>query len=76
MTQNDGQEFQTRIDYQLNKKHSVFIRNMELPFKQPAPYGVSGNILATSVAGLDNPWQSPEIVAQFRPGMRSGWSSW
>ncbi len=83
ITQNNGQEFQTRVDYQVNEKHSMFIRNMELPFKQPAPYGISGNILATSVAGLDNLWQSwilgdtyvlsPTTVSAFRLSVnRSG----
>jgi hypothetical protein len=83
VTQNNGAEYQTRIDYQVNEKHSVFIRNMELPFTQPAPYGVSKDILATSVAGLDNLWQSwilgdtyvlsPTTVSAFRLSVnRSG----
>jgi hypothetical protein len=58
VTQNNAQEFQSRVDYQISQKHSAFIRNMEFPFKQPAPYGISNDILATSVAGLNNLWQS------------------
>ena len=83
VTQNNAQEMQSRVDFQISERHSAFIRNMEFPFKQPAPYGINGNILSTTVAGLDNLWQSwilgdtfvinPTTVSSFRLSVnRSG----
>jgi hypothetical protein len=83
ITQNNEQEFQTRIDWQINEKHSFFIRNMELPFLEPSPYALGKNILATGVPGLNNLWQSwilgdtyvlsPTTVSAFRLSVnRSG----
>lgn len=83
VTQNNEQEFQSRVDYQVSERHTVFIRNMELPFTQPAPYSIDHDILATTVAGLDNLWQSwivgdtfvlsPTTVSSFRLSVnRSG----
>ena len=76
VTQNNEQEFQTRIDWQVSEKHSFFIRNMELPFLEPAPYSLDKDVLATTVAGLNNLWQSwilgdtyvlnPSTVSSFR----------
>ena len=83
VTQNNEQEFQTRIDWQVSERHSFFIRNMELPFVEPAPYGLDKDVLATTVAGLNNLWQSwilgdtyvlsPTTVSSFRLSVnRSG----
>ncbi|HJT87411.1 MAG TPA: carboxypeptidase regulatory-like domain-containing protein, partial [Bryobacteraceae bacterium] len=58
VTKSNDQQFLGRVDYQISPRHTLFGRNMALPFNQPAPYGISGNILATSVAGLNNFFQN------------------
>jgi hypothetical protein len=76
ITKANDQQILGRVDYQISARQSMFGRVMFLPFKQPAPYSLSNNILATSVAGLDNLFQnyiightlliSPTFVSSFR----------
>jgi hypothetical protein len=56
----DRDEFQVvgRGDFNWTANHTVFGRYMATSDKQPAPFGQSGNILTTTLPGIDNLAQS------------------
>jgi len=56
----DRDEYQAlgRIDFNWTDSHTVFGRYMATSDKQPAPYGQSGNLLTTTLPGIDNLAQS------------------
>jgi hypothetical protein len=56
-------EYQTlgRVDYQINANHSIFGRYMATTYYQPAAYGLSKNILASTQGGLDDLAQSATV---------------
>lgn len=76
LIQSDEYQVLGRVDYQLNAKHSIFGRYMATTFYQPASYGLSKNILASTSGGLDDLANSatfgdtylftPNVVNQFR----------
>ena len=56
----DRDEYQAvgRVDFNWSANHTVFGRYMATSDKQPAPYGQSGNLLTTTLPGIDNLAQS------------------
>jgi hypothetical protein len=56
----DRDEYQAigRVDFNWSANHTVFGRYMVTSDKQPAPYGQSGNLLTTTLPGIDNLAQS------------------
>jgi Carboxypeptidase regulatory-like domain/TonB dependent receptor/TonB-dependent Receptor Plug Domain len=65
ITHNNEAQYLGRVDYQISPRHTLFGRNMALPFTQPAPYALSGNILATTTAGLNNFFQNYVVGDTF-----------
>jgi hypothetical protein len=65
ITHNNEVQYLGRVDYQISPRHTLFGRNMALPFTQPAPYALSGNILATTTAGLNNFFQNYVVGDTF-----------
>jgi hypothetical protein len=56
----DRDEYQVvgRVDFNWSANHSVFGRYMATSDKRPVPFGQSGNVLTTTLPGLDNLAQS------------------
>jgi hypothetical protein len=54
VTQQNAYQVLGRVDYQLNPKQSIFGRYMATTLYQPAAYGISKNILASTQGGLDD----------------------
>ena len=56
----DRDEFQvvSRVDFNWSANHTAFGRYVATSDKQPAPYGQSGNLLTTTLPGIDNLAQS------------------
>ncbi len=54
----DEAQYVARVDYQLRSNNSVFGRYMATTDKQPVPLAKSGNVLTTTLPGVDNKAES------------------